>query len=233
MEVLIGLSALFLLLLAGLAFASVKLFGARDAQGQLSAPGCAGGCLMAGVLSLMALLGLIAFIAGATAMSASRSASELLSAAPDMKVGVWRDRGAHVESVPGYPLRVVLQWSGHSEPTEALLRALEEAGAGGEMQVEVRYDTGPDGAPLTIVDLALPAAESDADELERVLSEVLPELSLSEGIEIRLRGVESDEEMLLEDESEGQYEELEDPTPPDAPTEPEETERAVDLRDAR
>jgi hypothetical protein len=190
MGLLVAFSALFLLLMIALSFASVRLFAAKDEKGQRTAPGCLGGCLTAMVLSLVACLGLAAFVAGAWTLTAAKTAREVIEAAPDIQVGVWHDRAEHVQSVPGYPLHIVLRWSGHAEPTETLLRKLEEAGGGSEMVIDVSYDTDESGAQVTTVDIALSMSHSDAGELERMIEDLKPELKLSEGIEITFSRVE-------------------------------------------
>jgi hypothetical protein len=193
MGLLIAFSTLFLILLAVLAFASVKLFAAKDEKGQRTAPGCLGGCMTALALTVIGLLGLVAFIAGAAAISASKSAKTVIEAADDFSVGVWHDRAASVKSVPDHPFHVVFEWTGHSEPTEAFLKELEKAGAKGEMQVAVDYQTNENGEPVTIVDVALRMKERDAAEIEKAIEAFLPDVELSEGVRIVLRKVESGE----------------------------------------
>src|SRR5262245_35388430 len=65
---LIAFLALFLLVLAGVSFAAVKLFTARDANGNVTAPGCLLGCATGLALAVVALLGLTAFVLGAVAI---------------------------------------------------------------------------------------------------------------------------------------------------------------------
>jgi len=185
-----ALSALFLVLLIVLGAVSVKLFSARDPKGGVTAPGCLGGCATMFALIVIALLGLAAFLGGTAAITASRSAARLIEAAPDMKVGVWRDRERYVRGVAGHPLHVVFQWSGHSEPTEALLHKLEEIGGGRDADVRVSYEKNESGEDVTIVDVALRASSKDAEELEKAIHEVRPDLDLSEGVEVTLRKVE-------------------------------------------
>lgn len=57
---LLGLA--FLVLLCILAVVSLRLFGARNEEGRLTAPGCLGGCAMAAVLSFLGLAGLAALV---------------------------------------------------------------------------------------------------------------------------------------------------------------------------
>lgn len=187
-------SALFLVLLIALAFASIKLFAARDQNGKTTAPGCLNGCMAAVMLSVVAGLGLVAFVAGAWAIAAAEAAQKVIESSPDIQVGVWHDRASTVESKAGYPLRIVMEWKGHSEPTTTLLEKLQEAGAGSEMLVEARYETSASGEPITIVDIAIPMSEYDAAELAGVFEELRPDLSLSEGLEVTFKKVERVEE---------------------------------------
>ncbi|MCC7012032.1 MAG: hypothetical protein IT454_05705 [Planctomycetes bacterium] len=183
-------AALFLLLLAGLAFASVKLFGAKDAQGQLTAPGCLNGCMAGLMLSVIAALGLGAFVVGAWTVSAADALRTVVESAPDMKVGVWHDRPTTLTSIPGYPLHVVLQWAGHSEPTEQLLKKLEELGAGTEMRIDVSYDNDETDGQRTTVDIAIPMSPTDANELSALIESLRSELKLEQGVEVLFSRVE-------------------------------------------
>ena len=193
MVLLIVLLILFLLLLIALGFASIKLFGARDDKGSLTAPGCLGGCAIAGALAVIGVLGLAAFVAAVVAISSAESFRRATKNLPELKIGAWRDHGAHIRRVEGFPLHLVLEWKGHSDPTEALLHKLEEAGAGGDILVTAEYMSDENGEPVTVVDLALRASERDAQGLEQALREIRPDLDLSQGIQVILRKVEEEQ----------------------------------------
>jgi hypothetical protein len=187
---LIVLLVLFLLLLTALAFASVRLFAARDVHGNVTAPGCLNGCALALLLGVCGLLGAAAFAAGVIGISTAESVHIATRDLPEISIGAWRDRSdrsEHIVHREGYPLHVVLEWKGHSEPTEALLREIEKLGASDDMLVEVQYLVDENGERTTLVDLALRMSEDDADELEEELRRHRSDLDLSQGVEVILR----------------------------------------------
>ena len=186
------LTALFLILLIALGFASVRLLGARDEKGELVAPGCLNGCAMALVLSVLAFLGAVAFIAGATAIATAESVRVATRDLPEMKIGVWSEPQDFVQHYEGFPLHVVLQWKGHSEPMETLLERLREEGLGDSARITREYTRDENDEAITVVDIALPAQEHDLDGLRELMREFLPKYNLSEGVEITLRSVQDE-----------------------------------------
>jgi hypothetical protein len=181
------LAFLFLALLAALCLVSFKVFAARDPQGNLTAPGCLNGCAFAALLSVVGLLGVAAFACGVVTISAAESVERVTDQIGDVDIGLWHDREERVQHVDGFPLHVVLEWKGYSEPTSRLVSKLEELGGGNEMHVRAEYSTNAAGEEITVVDIAFRADGDDIADLERELSEALPGLSLDEGIEITLR----------------------------------------------
>ena len=182
--------ALFLLLLAALALAAIKLFGAKDAAtGRVTAPGWFVGCATGCALAFIGLIGLVAFAGGVAAISALKTATEVRKQAEGVKIGVWRDGASKVHHAPGHALHVVLQWNGHSEPTKELLDNLTQSLGEMDILVNADYVNDDDGKPITVVDLALPAGDRDIDELEATLRSKLGDLKLSDGVQIELRDV--------------------------------------------
>jgi hypothetical protein len=177
--------------LAALVFVTYKLFSARDASGNSTAPNVLMGCGAALVLCGIGCVALLTFIAGAITISASESVKSV----PDFKVRAWRDPQTSVHRDASHPLHLVLQWKGHSEPTESLLQQIEQIEPGSEIEVHVDYETAEAGAPdtpeeqVTTVDLAFPARDRDLDQFERKLRRLLPKVSLSEGIEIEFKSL--------------------------------------------
>ena len=191
MGFLIAFLALFLLLLVALAFATFKLFAVRDAQGRVTAPGIGLGCVTGAALAFIGVVGLIVFSIGAFTISTAKSIEHVVTSVPSFKVRAWRDDGGgSVHHSPDHPLHVVLEWRGHSEPTEWLVREIGKLDPDAEILVHVEYKTVPSDdvsgvdEELTIVDLAFPASEHDLRELEDALREHLPEYSESQGVEI-------------------------------------------------
>lgn len=201
MGFLIAFLALFLLLLVALAFASFKLFAVRDAQGRVTAPGIGLGCITGAALAFIGVVGLIVFSIGAFTISTAHSIEHVVSSVPSFKVRAWRADGrASVHHSPDHPVHVVLEWRGHSEPTEWLVREIGKLDPQAEILVHVEYKTVPSddesgtGADeeVTIVDLAFPASEHDLQELDELLREHLPEYSTSQGVEIDIVSVYED-----------------------------------------
>jgi hypothetical protein len=79
------LALAFLALLGCLAFAAVKVFGAKNAEGRVSAPGCLGGCAMALVLTLLGVAGLATFLVAA---AVATSSPEMNEAAREISAGI-------------------------------------------------------------------------------------------------------------------------------------------------
>jgi hypothetical protein len=79
------LALAFLALLGCLAFAAVKVFGAKNAEGRVSAPGCLAGCAMALVLTLLGVAGLATFLVAAAVATSSPEMSE---AAREISAGI-------------------------------------------------------------------------------------------------------------------------------------------------
>lgn len=200
MEFLIGFLALFLLLLVALAFATFKLFAVRDAQGRVTPPGIGLGCVTGAALAFIGVVGLIVFAIGAFTISTAHSVERVVKSVPSFKVRAWRDDGgASVHHSPDHPLHVVLEWRGHSEPTEWLVREIGKLDPEAEILVHVEYKSVPSDdsdsdatEDVTIVDLAFPASERDLGELDEMLREHLPEYISSQGVEIDIVNVYED-----------------------------------------
>jgi len=188
-SLLIAFLFVFLIALAALAFASIKVFSTRGADGRTSAPGCAGGCATAFALTLIGLIALATFIAGAVAISKAKAWERVVRSVPEMKVGVWREAEQRVHRDAEHPLHIVLEWQGHSEPTDELLRAVEEIRPGGDCLVTVDQSD----PERTVIDFAIAADEHDLGELERALEPLLGDLALQDGVQVILRSVHADE----------------------------------------
>lgn len=193
--------ALFLLLLAALSLATVKLFAAKDPAGNVTAPGWAGGCATGCALMFVALLGIAAFIAGVAAISAANTAErvvkrlpELVKELPEVKVGAWLDREKFVHPDGEHSLHLIVQWKGHSEPTDKFVEAIQNIDRdklGGDMEINVLdYGADEQGEPITVVEVKIAMDEDDAEELQEQLKDKLGDLSLDDGVEITLKSVD-------------------------------------------
>jgi len=189
--------ALFLLLLAALALATTKLFAAKDATGQVTAPGWVGGCATGCALMFIGFVGVIAFIAGVAAISAAHSVERVVKSVPEMKVGAWLDRDKFVHHDAEHPFHVIAQWKGHSEPTDEIVRAIEELDpkqVPHDMLIRVINDYGVDdnGEPITVVEFAMAMDDDDAQELVESTQSALGDLKLADGVEITIRSIKKD-----------------------------------------
>jgi hypothetical protein len=180
--------ALFLLLLAALALASIKLFAVKGPDGGVTAPGCLAGCATGAALGFIGLVGVVAFCVGVGAISTVNAVKN----GPIESVGVWVDpqRSAHHD--PERPLHVVVEWSGHSEPDEELLDLVHKVFENDDINIQVDYTTNDAGEEISVADLALGVGDEDLEDLEDALRDAFDGASLSNGIQIRLRGTHRD-----------------------------------------
>jgi hypothetical protein len=201
---LIAFLALFLLVLAGVSFAAVKLFAPRDANGNITPPGCLLGCATALALTVIALLALAAFVAGSAAIVKLHALDRLIQHAPDVEIRSWMDPERHVHRDPARPLHVVVEWSGHSQPTSEIISRIDELvharvrvdGQGVEgrgwdgadesdVLVDVDYTQDENGAPITVVDIAIPIHGGPLEGLEEALDDLLNQDG--EGVRVRIQ----------------------------------------------
>ncbi len=201
MPAVVLLAALFLVLLAVLAAVAFKLLAARDAQGNVTAPGCLNGCAIALVLALLGGLGAATFLAAAGAIAGEGPLREIGRELRERKRV--RDEGRDAERNAPQPreaetreertdgsLRVVLESPGHVDVPPELLRSLEQAGVAAELELLVDHLADESGHDVTLVEIALPASERDLGELERTFEEVLRDPERNGGSEFVLRRIE-------------------------------------------
>ena len=209
------LAGLFLLLLVVLAFVAFKTLAARDASGNVTAPGCLNGCAVAAALTVLGLLGIFTFVAGVAAIAGKGPVAQELRrmaerererAEHEHDRAVRREReerelneerGANAEEALGEPveraapsgprLRVVLEARDHVEIPEELLESLSEAGAGEDFEVVLDHLVDESGNDVTLVELTMPAEGRDLNEIERAFAEVLadPERNGDSDFELR------------------------------------------------
>lgn len=180
--------ALFLLLLAALALASIKLFAVKGPTGGVTAPGCLAGCATGAALGFIGLVGLIAFCVGAGAISTVNAVKN----GPVERVGVWADPQRNVHHDPERPLHIVVEWRGHSEPDQGLTDLLHEVFDASDINIQVDYTTNDAGQEISVADIALNVDEGDLEDIDDTLRDAFDGASLSNGIEIRLRGTHRD-----------------------------------------
>ena len=179
---------LFLLLLAALALASIKLFAVKGPDGAVAAPGCLAGCATAAALGFVGLVGLIAFCVGVGAISTVNAVKN----GPIERVGVWTDPQSKVHHDPERPLHVVVEWSGHAEPDQGLIDLLHKVFDSSDVNIQVDYTTNDAGEEISVADIALSVDEEGLEDLDDTLRDAFDGASLSSGIEIRLRGTHRD-----------------------------------------
>ena len=190
---LIALLFVFLLLLSVLALVAWKLLAAKDAQGNRSTPGCLLGGLTGLTLGCFGLVGLVTFIVGAVAITSAHSVHELVRTKDGVKFGVVRDAQERIHREPHRALHVLLEWKGHAEPAEELVRKLTELCEAVDANIVADYEQNEAGEDVTRVDIALPIGDNDLRELEEGLREALPDLSLEQGVEVELLGAREDD----------------------------------------
>lgn len=220
------LALAFLALLGCLAFVAAKVFGAKNADGRATAPGCLGGCAFALVLAVIGLAGLATFVAGVALATAT---PELGDAAHELREGLregvaevrreLRDelgRGrrrdprvserelepiAPVEALEREPglaavswrARVVVRWSGHSEPRVELLEALARAGLEAPIDVELELDSDSSVGGSSTATLSGSASHVDVDELRRRVEEALNQAGAELGLEFSVVEVRAED----------------------------------------
>jgi hypothetical protein len=183
------LAGLFLLLLIVLALVAFKMLGARDAQGNVTAPGCINGCAVALALTLLGVVGAVTFVAASAAIAGTGKVGQELRdlARREREVAERRaeeaqerreERDEHAESEEESGeavafFRIVLESRDHVEVPQPLLDAISEAGAGNEFEISVEHLFDESGNDVTLVELTVPAEGRDLEELERAISEVL------------------------------------------------------------
>jgi hypothetical protein len=180
--------ALFLLLLAALALASIKLFSVKGPDGSVTAPGCLAGCATGAALLFIALVGVIAFCVGLGAITTVNAVKNN----PIERVGLWVDPEHKVHHDPERPLHIVVEWSGHSEPDQELIDMVHQVIEGDDINIQVDYTTNDKGEDISVADVSLRVDEEDIADLEEGLRGVFKDQSLSKGIEIRLRSTHRD-----------------------------------------
>jgi len=198
MGIAILLLALFLLVLAAIAFAAIRIFSRRDAAGKTEPLGCLTGCAIGLALFFLGLVGLVAFAGALAVLTGSR----VIGHGPIRRVwvgeyehGTRDSRGEPIELFhdPARPLHVVLEVRGDAQISRIVERI--ERLSDGETVVRVHAGTSSDGEPVQVIDIAFPADEHDLREIERDVREVLDvELDdeRNEGVHIELRGIHDD-----------------------------------------
>lgn len=192
MGLLITFLLAFLFLLAVLALVAWKVFATKDASGNRTTPGClaAGGAGLA--LGCLGVLGFAAFIAGVVAVSSARSMETFVRTKDGLKVGLVRDAQARIGHDERRTLHVLLEWKGATAPDAPIFRELSERCREFDASVTPRTEKNEAGEDVTVVDIAVPLQASEIDELERALRrqlrKALPDLSLTQGVQVELRG---------------------------------------------
>lgn len=208
------LAGLFLVLLIVLALVAFKMLGARDAQGNLTAPGCLNGCLVSLALVLLGFVGAATFVAASAAIAGSGPIGEELRdlarrereraerrsdearqrrAERDERRDEQGPRGPGSEESgaeeSGAYVRIVLEARDHVEVPQPLLDAISEAGAGGDFEVTVEHLVDESGADVTVVELTVPGDGRDLGELERAVAEILEDPARNGDSDFELREV--------------------------------------------
>jgi hypothetical protein len=212
------LAGLFLLLLVVLAFVAFKTLAARDASGNVTAPGCLNGCAVAAALTALGVLGIFTFAAAVAAIGAKGPLAQEVrkiverqreraeqehdrAVRREREEREWGEEGRErVEqaldepserAAPSGPrLRVVLEARDHVEVPEELLESLSEAGAGEDFEVVLDHLVDESGNDVTLVELTMPAEGRDLNEIERAVAEVLDDPERNGDSDFELRQVE-------------------------------------------
>jgi hypothetical protein len=212
------LALAFLALLCCLALVAAKVFGAKNAEGRATAPGCLGGCAFALLLAVIGLAGLATLVAGVALATAT---PELGDAAHELRVGLREgvaelrqefgrarrraprvaefefEPGARVETTERQPgpaaaswrARVVVSWSGHSEPKLELLEALARAGLEAPIDLALVFESDEADGQRSTATLSGGASHVDVDELRRRLEEALEQAGSELGLEFSVHDV--------------------------------------------
>ena len=194
------LFSLFILALAVLGFAAIRIFTTKDAEGRTQPVGCFMGCLLAVALGVIGFAGLGALVVSLLGNSVSHGI-ESLGVRSVTLVSDDRPDDPPVEPFhdPRRPLHVIFEIDGPEASTERVVRMLEEVfDVGARIEVS-RFELGPDSLPgtepdvsgsreRTVVDVALPVDSRDLREIERDLRQLLlPNLKLEEGVRVRMK----------------------------------------------
>jgi hypothetical protein len=202
MGILIVLLALFMLVLVAVAFAGARLFAGRSAGGQRDLGGCLTGCALALGLFALGGLGLVAFVVSLSVQAASVAVEHF--PIRSVHVGAWpedvpRPRSEGGESSvegpgslsfgrdPSRPLHLIFEIEGHDAASPDM-RAWIDEWSDGEALVHVENDEDAEGAPITWVDVSLPASRGDLRKIEREVRKLFPEASWAKGLHIEFRG---------------------------------------------
>lgn len=210
-SLLLGLAFLFLLCV--LAVVSLRMFGARDAEGRRSAPGCLGGCAMTVVLALLGFVGLGVFIAALAVSAPSEefrdslheAAREVSSAVREQAQELRRelqdefgderptrvrrttasDPAPTASEVPApWRARVVLSWPGESDPPLALVEALAAAGLQAPIDIALTSGSDESGGQRTKATMTAAASAASAAELRRTIDAAVEHLRAESGLEL-------------------------------------------------
>ncbi len=188
MGISIALFAVFALFLAILAGGSIKVFAAKDANGNAQPLGCLSGCVLGLVLAVLGTTGLVAFLLSIGAHTVARSL-------PFESVTVLKDSrladSIPVAPDPWRPLHVVFEVDGHDAPIHELVELVHRLSEG-TSRVRAVPSQDAQGRPLTWVDVALPVCENDLREMERELRKLVPSLRLEHGVQVRFKGAHRD-----------------------------------------
>lgn len=194
MFITVVLFSLFLMALAVLAFAAIRVFTTKDADGRAQPVGCAMGCLLGLVLGGVGIAGLAALVASLSVNTVVKGVADAVESLPVRSVTLVSDDGPDDPPVepfhdPRRPLHLIFEIIGSEAPTERLALWAEQA-FDGEARIEVTQlegDGTAEGKARTIVDVAVPATRRDLRELERAAKNFLPRLDLDEGVRVRMR----------------------------------------------
>jgi hypothetical protein len=173
----------FVLMVAVLTVAAVRVFTSKDAVGRVQPVGCLAGCAVGLVLAALGLAGTIAFVLSLGAHTAAHNN-------PIESIRILADSGPArfpLAHDPWRPLHVVFEVRG-DVPVGDLVELVERVSEG-ETSVTVDSGVNAEGAPVTYVDVALRASENDLREIERELRKLAPSLRLDRGVEIDFRTI--------------------------------------------
>lgn len=174
--------ALFLVLLATLAWGAFRVFSTRDDKGKSTPVGCAGGLAALALIAVIGVLGLCVLWLGALASSIA----EVVEHNPVERVGVWIDPETEVARDPDLPLHVLIEASEGFELPSRLIDDLKRD-TGGEARVTLETIEREDGTRAVRIDIALPVSDRDLDEM---MQELVARVggAAGAGIEVRLVG---------------------------------------------